>query len=194
MKSKRVKESENRIETNSEQNSSCCIMELLKILFLFLIIFKSSISVSCIKPPVIVTDICIKCLAEIQITFDKNNPDLDDCNEDGIIGCDDVINQKLYYDQCLANGTTFRDHETFKTFSECCEENDVAYIYTHEGTIKGNIKSMVVVLDTIFALTPTHVYKFDKNSLTELQSSNHDMGEGAFLYLPYPTNKKVRYS
>lgn len=151
---------------------------------------KSSIPVSCIKPLVILSDICIKCLLEIRITVDKNNPDLDDCNGDGIIGCDDVISQKLSNGQC--NGTMFRDQGTYNIFSDCCEENDVAFIYTDKGHIKGDIQSMVVVLDTIFALTSSNVYKFDKNTLTELQTSTHDMGKYAFLYLPHPITDEVR--
>ena len=131
------------------------------------------------------SDVCIKCLSRVGICITKQDHDsLIDCNNDGIIGCDDVISQRLCNGRTKTN--MFLDYEKDKMFAKCSRENDVAYIDTHDYEIQGDIQSMIVVSDSIFALTPKTIYKFDKITLTILQSIDHNLGKDAFLYIsPY---------
>lgn len=128
---------------------------------------------------------CIKCLSRVGIFITKQNQySLIDCNNDGIIGCDDVISQRLCDGRTKTN--MFGDHEKDAIFAQCSRENGVAYIDTHSYVIQDDIQSMIVVFNTIFALTPEAIYKFDKRTLTRLRSTDHNLGRDSSLYIsPY---------
>ena len=94
------------------------------------------------------SDVCIKCLAKINIFIKKeNNGSLIDCNHDGIIACDDVINQQLFGCQPVVK---FRNHRSINDFESCAKEHDTAFLEISQDFINGDIQSMIVVLDTIF--------------------------------------------
>lgn len=136
------------------------------------------------------SETCKKCLNETDINHYEGP--LFDCDGDGIIGCHDVINQRLFG----CNSTCpVEEYGRVKSFEECMIRNDNYFIQTQHDHIHGDIQSLVVVNDHIFALTPSYVYKFDKSSLALEQSTLHSLGENAFFYVSpnvYEPEEQVR--
>lgn len=127
------------------------------------------------------SDVCIKCLAKINIFIkEENTGSLTDCNHDGIIACDDVLNQRLFGCQPVVK---FRDHRRTNDFESCAKEHDTASLEISRDFIDGDIQSMIAVLNTIFVVTFTSVYKYDRITLAKQQSTKHSSESEAFLFI-----------
>lgn len=144
----------------------------------FVLIVFCIIQISGEKAKFGLSETCTTCLNQIDIGL--NFGPLFDCDGDGMIGCHDVINQRIFG----CNSTSpVEEYDRIRSFEECMIRNDNYFIQTQNDHIYGDIQSLVVVNNNIFALTPSHVYKFDKSSIVIEQSTRHELGENAFLYV-----------
>lgn len=151
--------------------------------FFILLIIIHVVSTSSGPSVLGLSDICIECrtLAEIS-TNEENGDTLTDFNSNGTIGSDEVVNAIPGYGGAGLNYS----HEKEKIFSDCLKQNNAAFIDTNSEIIDGDIQSMIVISSTIFALSPTKIYKYDRSTLSELQSVEYERGKDSFLYIaPY---------
>lgn len=129
------------------------------------------------------SDLCIECRTLAETSINEENGDTStDFNNNSIIGCDDVDKAMLGYGGAGLNYS----QEKKKIFFDCLKQNDSAFIDINSGIIDGDIQSMIVISSTIFALSPKKIYKYDRTTLSELQSIEYERGKDSFLYIaPY---------